>query len=91
MVLYLMSPPRLRLLASSCPPQISPHTLLMGYPSYSQLQTCVHDLHNAVLNMQFIYLFIVCLFPEKILQSPVLLLSKDCKLSIQPGPLTHDE
>lgn len=91
MALYLVSPPYPSLLALSCPPQISPHTLLMGYPSYSQSQPCVHGLPNAVLNMQFIYLFIVCLSPEKILQSPVLLLSRHCKLSIQPGPSTHDE
>lgn len=59
--LYLMSPPHLRLLASSCPPHISPHTLLMSYPNYSQSQPCVHDLHNAVLNVKLLIYLSTCL------------------------------
>ena len=68
--LYLMSPPHLWLLASSCPPHISPHTLLMGYPNYSQSQPCVHDLHNAVLNVKLLIYLSICLLSVPREESP---------------------
>ena len=68
--LYLMSPPHLWLLASSCPPHISAHTLLMGYPNYSQSQPCVHDLHNAVLNVKLLIYLSICLLSVPREESP---------------------